>query len=80
MYPRLLTSPASFDALDAPWLHQPIVYVALAALCLCLVLRYLRRAVAPIGAFIQAMAAAAVVACATGLALILLLAAALHMH
>jgi hypothetical protein len=57
-----LTSPATTGALDAPWPHQPTVYLVGAGLCLILVVRLLKRALAPIGAPIKAVAAAALVA------------------
>ncbi|WP_433831005.1 hypothetical protein ACQP2E_12370 [Actinoplanes sp. CA-015351] len=70
------TSPATVDALDAAWMHQPLVYLAVAAICLLIALRFLRRALAPIGALIQAVAAAAVVAFAAVIALAMLVLAA----
>jgi len=70
------TSPAALDAIDASWMHQPIVYLLVAAICLMVVLRFLKQALAPIGALIQAVAAAAVVAFAAVLALVLLTVAA----
>jgi hypothetical protein len=77
MLPRLPTPPALFDA---PWLHQPFVHLALASLCLLIALRYLRRAIAPVGVLVRAAAAAAVAAFATGLALALVAAVALGVH
>jgi len=56
------TSPAPVDAFDASFMHQPITYLAVAAVCLVVVLRFLKRALSPIGALVQAVAAAAVVA------------------
>ena len=47
------TSPAALDAIDASWMHQPIVYLLVAAICLMVVLRFLKQALAPIGALIQ---------------------------
>lgn len=70
------TSPAALDALEASWMHQPITYLAVAAACLLIALRFLRRALSPIGALVQAVAAAAVVAFATAFALALLIFAA----
>lgn len=55
------TSTTALGALDAPWTHQPIIYLAVAAVCLVVVLRLLKRAMAPIGAPPQAVAAAAAV-------------------
>jgi hypothetical protein len=72
------TSPASVDVLDAPLLHQPILYLTLAGLCMIVVLRFLRRALYPIGALVQAMAAAAVVALAAMFAVAMLIVAAFH--
>jgi hypothetical protein len=69
-------SPEALYALGAPWLHQPLTYLAVAAVCLVVVLRFLRRALFPIGALIQAAAAAAIVAAAAVLALAMLIIAA----
>lgn len=55
-------SPATLDAFDASWSHQPIIYLTVAAVCLMVALRFLKRALSPIGALIQAVAAAAIVA------------------
>jgi hypothetical protein len=79
MYPHL-TSPAEFDAIAASWTDQPIVYLVLAALSLLLALRLMKRALAPVGALVQAVAAAAVVAFAITLALVLVAAAAFSSH
>jgi hypothetical protein len=57
-----LTSPANLNAFEASWMDQPITYLVAAALCAVFVLRFLKRALAPIGALVQAVAAAAVVA------------------
>jgi hypothetical protein len=70
------TSSAALDAMDASWMHQPIVYLLVAAICLMVVLRFLKQALAPIGALIQAVAAAAIVAFAAVFALAMLIAAA----
>ena len=70
------TSPAAVDALDASWMHQPLVYIAIAAICLLIALRFLKRAIAPIGALIQAVAAAALVAFTAVIALAMLVLAA----
>jgi hypothetical protein len=53
-----LTSPISF----ASWADRPLVYFCLAGLALLVVLRFAKRALAPVGAMIQAVAAAAIVA------------------
>jgi hypothetical protein len=70
------TSPATLDAVSASWTHQPITYLAVAAVCLVVALRFLKRALSPIGALIQAVAAAALVAFAAVLALAMLVIAA----
>ena len=70
------TSPTATGALDAPWMHQPIVYLVGAGLCLVVVLSFLKRALAPVGALIQAAAAAAIVAFAAVLAVAMLIIAA----
>jgi len=74
------TSPASFDIFDVSWADQPIVYLTLAAVALLIALRLMKRALAPIGALVQAVAAAAVVAFTIGLALVLVVAAAFSGH
>ena len=71
-----LTSPAPLDAADTSWAEQPIIYLALAAACMVIVLRLLKRAMSPIGALLQAAAAAAVVAFTALLALAALIIAA----
>jgi hypothetical protein len=86
MLSNLPLSPAGYGAIAElrsiqPALHAPrLLYLALAAVLLVIALRFVRRALAPIGALVQAVAAAAVVAFATGLALILVVAAALSGH
>lgn len=70
------TPPALLDAFDASWTRQPIIYLAVAAVCLVVALRFLKRALSPIGVLIQAVAAAAVAAFAAVLALALLIVAA----
>jgi hypothetical protein len=79
MYPHL-TSPAEFDAIAASWTDQPIVYLVVAALSLLLALRLMKRALAPVGALVQAFAAATLVAVSIGAALVLLAAAAFGTH
>jgi hypothetical protein len=54
-----------------------LLYLLIAALCLVLALRAMRRALAPIGQLVQAVAAAALGALAVGAALVLLTAAAI---
>lgn len=56
--------------------EQP-VYLLLAAASLLIALVFMRQALAPVGALVRAVAAAAVVALAVSIALILLAAAAL---
>jgi hypothetical protein len=73
LFPSL---PTSSDAFEASWMNQPIIYLAVAAVCLVIVLRYLKRAVAPLGELIHAIAAAAVVAFAATVALAMLVVAA----
>jgi hypothetical protein len=80
MLPSLPTSSARYDAIAGLWTNQPalrdqsLLYLVLAAVFLVIALRFVRRALAPIGTFVQA---AAVVAFAIGMALVLLAAAAL---
>jgi hypothetical protein len=71
------TSPAPLDAFDASWMHQPIIYLTVAAVCLVIALRFLRRLLSPIGVLIQTVAAAVIVAFAAVLALAMLVIAAL---
>jgi hypothetical protein len=66
------TAPAPADAFSAFWTQQPAVYLIVAGFCLLLALRLLKRALAPIGALIQAFAAAALAMC-TGLAALAML-------
>ncbi|WP_229068211.1 hypothetical protein [Actinoplanes sp. DH11] len=73
----VITASATVDVFDAAWMQQPVIYLAVAALCLVVVLRFLKRAVAPLGALIQAAAAATVVALAATTALAMLVVAAL---
>ncbi|GAA4942330.1 hypothetical protein [Actinoplanes utahensis] len=68
--------PAPWDAIGTSLLSQPLLYLALAGVCLVVVLRLLKRAMSPIGALIQAVAAAATVAFAAMIALAMLVAAA----
>ena len=56
------------------------LYLLAATLCLLVALRYLRQAIRPIGALVHAAAAAAVVAFATGVAVVLLIAALVGPH
>lgn len=72
----VLTPPTAVDSFDASWMYQPITYLVIAAVCLVVALRFLKRALSPIGALIQAAAAAAVVAFAAVVALAMLLMAA----
>lgn len=61
---------------DASWVHQPVTYLVVAAVCLVIALRYLRRALSPIGALVQAVTAAVIVTSAAVLAFAMLLVAA----
>lgn len=70
------SSLARMDTLDVTWMHQPITYLALAGLCLVVVLRFTERALSPIKPLVQAITAAAVVAFAAVLALAMLIIAA----
>jgi hypothetical protein len=72
------------DPLLGQWQGEPeflrdhaAVYLFIAAICLIIALRYLRRALIPIGPLVRVVAAVAVVALAIGAALVLLTAAAL---
>jgi hypothetical protein len=69
-------SSAPVDTIHASWMNQPIIYLTVAAVSLVIALRFLKRALAPIGALIQAVAAAAVVAFTAVLALAMLIFAA----
>jgi hypothetical protein len=55
-------------------------YLLAALLCLFAALRYMKRALEPVGALVQAVAAAAVVAFTVGVAVVLLTAALLSRH
>lgn len=70
------TTTAALDAIDASWTHRPITFLIVAAICLMVVLRFLKQALAPLGALIQAITAAAIVAFAAVLALVMLIVAA----
>jgi hypothetical protein len=69
-------SPTSPYTADVSWADQRIVYLVLAALALMIALRFMKRALAPIGTLVRAVAAAAVVAFTIALALVLVAAAA----
>lgn len=60
--------------------ESALLYLVLAGVCLMIALRYLRRALQPVGPLVQAFAATAVVAFAIGIALVLIVAAAFHSH
>ena len=51
-----------------------VLYLVIAMLCLVIAMRFVKRALVPIGPLLQAVAAAAVVAFAVGAALVLLVA------
>ncbi len=57
--------------------EHPALYLVFAALCLVVAMRSLRRALEPVGVVVEVMRATIVVAFAMGLALILVLAAAI---
>ena len=83
MLPRLPTSPASTHAFDVSLPSSPALpdlgplYLVLAAFLLLIALRFMKRALAPIGALVQAVAAAALVVFTIGAALVFLVAAAI---
>jgi hypothetical protein len=54
-----------------------LLYLILAAICLLIALRFMRRTLVPIEALVDALVAAAVVAFTIGIALVLLVAAVL---
>jgi hypothetical protein len=56
------------------------VYLFIAMLCLVIALRFIKRALVPIGPLLQAIAATAVVTLAVGAALVLLTAALMSGH
>lgn len=56
-----------------------LLYLAVAALCMVVGLRFLKRAIVPAGVIVGAVAAAAVVAFALALALFFLIAAAIRL-
>nr|WP_296074747.1 hypothetical protein [uncultured Actinoplanes sp.] len=66
----------SVAAFHVSW-NQRILYLILAALALLMALRFVKRALAPIGVFVQAVAAAAAVAFLVTVALVLVAVAAL---
>lgn len=73
-----LSTPALHSLLAQPAndLHRPAtLYLLGAAMCLVIALTYMKRALAPIGTLVQAVAAAAVVAFTISIALVLLAAA-----
>jgi hypothetical protein len=68
------------DAITASWSAHPLLYLVLAALFLLVALRFMKRALAPVGALVQAVAAAALVAVSIGAALVLVAVAAFTTH
>ncbi|BFU45435.1 hypothetical protein [Krasilnikovia sp. MM14-A1004] len=72
-----VASPAILDGQSASWIHHPLTYLAVAAVCLMVALRSLKRAMSPMKALIPAFAAAAFAVVATLLALSMLIIAAL---
>ena len=83
MQNHLSTTTAGFDA---AWADRPaildgkLLVLIAAAFFLLIALRFMKRALAPIGALVQAVAAAALVAVSIGAALVLLAAAAFTTH
>jgi len=67
------------DELLLPVTRDAVLYLLLAALCLVTALRFVKRALAPIGVIAGAVAAAAVVAFTVALALFFLVAAAIRL-
>jgi hypothetical protein len=77
---QALTISADFDALDLTATGQQTLYLVLAVLALLIALRFMKRALAPIEVFVQAITAAAIMAFAIAVAIALVLAAALRAH
>jgi len=77
---HLPTSATHSYTVDASWTDQRLVYLVLAAFALLIALRFVKQALAPIEALIQAVAAAVLVAIAISLALVLVAAAAFSTH
>lgn len=76
MHANLLAPPSSIETIKALWAGQPdllrdrgLLYLVIAGVCLIVALRLVKRALAQIGAMVQAVAAAAMVAFAIGAAL-----------
>lgn len=69
--------PQEFQAFGGSWTEQPATYLAGAAICLLILVRFLRKALFPIGALVHAVAAASVVAFAAVIGLVMLVMAAL---
>ncbi|WP_045739653.1 hypothetical protein [Actinoplanes rectilineatus] len=63
---------------DSPLPHpSPLLLLILAATCLVVAIRFMKRAVEPLGAIVESMAAAIAVFLTLGLALVLVVTAAL---
>ncbi|MEU4425863.1 hypothetical protein AB0F81_35030 [Actinoplanes sp. NPDC024001] len=62
---------------ELPLGDRTLLFLTLAALCLVVAIRLVRRALEPLGAIVETVAAAAAVFLALGLALVLVLAATL---
>jgi hypothetical protein len=75
-----LTSRPHLENLPALPVDRPVVYLVLAALALLVALRFAKRALAPMGAILEAVVAAAVVSFAIVAALAFIGAAALSAH
>jgi hypothetical protein len=83
MHPILSSTAPDSEAFRAFWTRPPalqhdhgLIYLVVAGLCLIVALRFLRRALAPVGLLVQVAAAVAIVGLAVGAALALLTAAA----
>jgi hypothetical protein len=73
---RSISSDKAVTMLNPHGLEAPAtLYLIIAIVCLVVALRFLRRALAPIGPLLQAIAATAIIALSVGAALVLLTAA-----
>jgi hypothetical protein len=83
MFLHLPISPAGHETVTVLWMDRPLpenglLYLFLAAVSLLVALRFVKRAMAPIGTLVRAVAAAAGVAFAIGVALAFVAAAVLN--
>jgi hypothetical protein len=83
----MLCKPSHVPALSSGSIAMPehlddhaVLSLMIAGVCLLLALRYMKKALQPVGALVQAAAAAALVAFSIGAAFVLLTAAALSGH